>query len=178
MPCIRDSRNPSGLLWILTSLVFHQSALELRFLPPTWSVQTKGSPVNCRRTASSQGQGVSPGSSPPCWAPGPGVLRDTHRNEGCRQQSLPFISQSHFKSWLFDRPKDATHIYLVTNCFLKSLHLHHGFWCKRPFVAQHCQTELFIVKLLSLTTAWQMLDGDRTLSGQKDVYLIWPPYCK
>lgn len=65
-------------------------------------------------------------------------------------------------------------IYLVTNYFLKSLHLHHGFWCKRPFVAQHRQTELFTVKLLSLTTAWQMLDGDRTLSGQKDVHLIWP----
>lgn len=128
-------------------------ALELRFLPPTWSVDER-KPCELQAHGVLPRPGREPGSSPPCWAPRPGAPRDTHRNEGCRQQSLPFISQSHFKSWLFDRPKDATHIYLVTNCFLKSLHRHLGFWCKRPFVAQHCQTELLTVKLLSLTNAW------------------------
>lgn len=63
---------------------------------------------------------------------------------------------------LFDRPKDATRIYLVTNCFLKSLHLHLSFWHKLPFLAQHCQTEL-----LWSSQAW--LPPDKCL-----VMLLYP----
>lgn len=149
MPHIQHSRNQSILLWIFTSIVCHKSALELRWSHPLHGVsRKKEAPWNQRAMESTPRAKarLTPGShichmlsTYTC----PGVFRDTHTHTRMRGSGitvlLSFISETAASNLDYLTFKGC-YSHLVTNYFLKSLHLH-LFWCKLPFLA-HCPTEL------------------------------------